>query len=184
MKWRIRRQKSGVSSQETDGSKRSNESVAGSQDDKSMMKDKVAKGVAKIILKMQSGFAKFMGQHTAKVSSFGLKVWLAVFFLSGSSLSIYFIFAAFSKKEQSKTIKIDRLSVPSYYNKNGDEPVQPDFFISKREYEEMLSFKNYMDSLHRSKGSIYDSIMLNRPGLMDSVNKLEQIYQQQVQNKK
>lgn len=156
------------------------------KDEKPTLKDKAAKGIAGFILKMQNGFATFMGKRTEKLSSSTMKFILVIFLLSGSSLSIYFIVTAFIKKEQPKALRIDRLSVPRYYNKNGDEPIQPGFFISKQEHEEMQAFKTYMDSLHRTKKGklVYDSIMLNRPGLMDSVNKLEQLYQQQLQNKK
>ena len=170
-------QKSGV---------RSQESEARNQNNQSTLSDKTAKGIAKFIIKIQSAFAKYMNKRTEKLSSSTMKFILIIFFLSGSSLSVYFIITAFSRKELPKAIKIDRLSIPHYYNRNGDESTQPDFFISKQEHEEMQAFRNYMDSLHRNnKGiQIYDSIMLNRPGLMDSVDKLEQIYQQQLQNKK
>lgn len=147
---------------------------------KTEIKDKVAQGVSKFIIKMQTAFAKFMNKRTENISMNRMKFILIVFFLCGSSLSVYFIITAFSKKGPSNRMTIDRLSVPRYYNKSGDEPVQPDFFISKQEYEEMKAFQSYMDSLHHSKRGIriYDSIMLNRPGLMDSINKLKELYQQ------
>jgi hypothetical protein len=159
------------------------------QDDKAGGgKDRLAKGIAGFIMKMQNGFAKFMGKRTEKLSSSTMKYMLAAFLLCGCGLSVYFIVTAFKKNGLSKAVKIDRLSVPRYYDKNGDESMQPGFFITKKEHEEMQAFKNYMDSLsfhHNKKGiRIYDSIMLNRPGLMDSVNQLEQMYQQQLQNKK
>lgn len=149
-------------------------------------KDRLAKGIAGSIIKMQNGFATFMSKRTEKLSSSTMKYMLVVFLLCGSGLSVYFIISAFKKNGQSKAIKIDRLSVPRYYDKNGDESTQPGFFITKKEHEEMQAFKNYMDSLHHTKTGIriYDSIILNRPGLMDSIHQLEQFYQQQLQNKK
>lgn len=147
-------------------------------------KDKLAKDIAGIIFKIQDVFANFMDNHTKKVSPHSLKIALIIFLLTGSSLSIYCVVNTFTKKEN--VVKIDRLSVPQYYDRNGDESIQRDFIITKREYEQMLAFKNYMDSLRQSKSgiSIYDSIMLNRPGLIDSINQLEEIYKQQLQKKK
>jgi hypothetical protein len=156
-------------------------------DEKPTLNDKAAKGIASFLLKMQNGFARFMSKRTKNISAFRMKAGLIVFFLTGSSLSIYFIVVAFVKKDQqTKMIKIDRLSVPKYYNENGEEPVEPDLLVTKQEHEEMQAFHHYMDSLQHSEGGkrVYDSIILIRPGLMDSVNMLEEIYQSQLKSKK
>lgn len=173
MKWKLRSRRSG------EGSSRKNRDRQGSgvssQDDRPMLKDKVAQGVAKSILRIQSGFAKFMSQRTAKISSSGLKACLAIFFLSGSSFSIYIVVSAFTKRSSSKAIHIDRLSVPKYYNNESDER---SLQITKQEFEEVQLFKKYMDSLSQSNSGRheYDSIIKVRPGLMDSVKELEKIY--------
>jgi len=142
-------------------------------------KDKVAKIIARFIMKMQSAFAKFMSKKTQKISSSSMKILLLIFFFSGSALSIYFITAAIIEKKQLKAVKVDRLRVPKYYNDDGVDSIKHEFFITEQTYQEMQAFKNYMDSLQRMKVGkiIYDSIMLSRPGLMDSINQLEQLYQ-------
>jgi hypothetical protein len=149
-------------------------------------KDKVAKGIAGFIIKMQSAFAGFMNKHTKNMSAHSMKWSLIIFIVTGSTLSIYCIASAFLKKDKTKAVAIDRIHVPQYYDKNGDESLPQNFIISKREHEEMQAFQKYMDSLHRSKSGqrIYDSIMLYRPGLADSIKQLEKMYQQQLQNKK
>lgn len=141
--------------------------------------DKVAKGIAGFILKLNSGFAKCMNECTAKLSSSTMKVALIVFLSFGTSLSFYFIVAAFVKEEPSKSIEFDRISMPRNFEQSGDERVQHGFLITKEEYKEMKRFVHYMDSLQKSKSAIYDSITLNRPGMMDSVKELEQFYEQQ-----
>lgn len=149
-------------------------------------KDKLAIVIVGFIVKMQTAFARFMNTRTRNMSASSLKMSLVIFLLTGSGLSIYFVASAFLEKNKSKVVKIDRIHVPQYYDRTGDESIQPDFFISKQEHEEMQAFQKYMDSLHSSKDGIriYDSVMLNRPGLLDSLNRLEQMYQQQSQNKK
>lgn len=146
-------------------------------------KDKLAKGIVALILKIQNGFARFMNKATKNMSASFLRWTLIIFTLTGSALSIYFIALAISKKKK-EVIKIDRLRVPNYYDKNGEPVMAPDLIIVPKEHEEMERFQNYMDSLHESKtgSKLYDSILFNRPGLMDSVRMLEEIYHSQ--NKK
>lgn len=137
----------------------------------SIGKDKVAQGIAGFILKLQQGFASFMTRLTAKMSSATMKVSLIVFLSFGTSLSFYFIVAAFVKETPGKNFKIQRISVPR--NLYEDSRVQHGFVITKEEYDEM---RKYTDSLRGSK--VYDSMMAVRPGLMDSTKELESIYEQ------
>jgi hypothetical protein len=157
------------------------------QDDKPSLNDKAAKGIAGFILKMQTGFAKLLSRWTKNLSIPTMKAGLIIFCLIGFSLSIYFIVITLLKKDQlGKIISIDRLTVPKYYDKTDEEYPHPDFFITKQQHEEMQAFQIYMDSLHQSKTGkpIYDSIVILRPHLLDSVKALEEIYQSQLQNKK
>ncbi|MGN6354819.1 MAG: hypothetical protein ACTHLB_15610 [Parafilimonas sp.] len=141
-------------------------------------KDKVARCIVICLLKVQTGFARFMNKQAEKISSFSMKVLLVIFFLTGSALSIYFIVAAVIEKEQLKAVKVDRLSIPRYYNKD-EADIQDNFLIT--EQQQVQAFKKYMNSLQQTKvgKTMYDSIMLHRPGLMDSIIKLEQLYQSQ-----
>ena len=144
-------------------------------------KDKVAKGIAEFILKMNSGFARYMKKLTAKLSSSTMKVFLIVFLAFGTTLSFYFVIASFITDEHLKTFRIDRISIPRNVEKDGDESAQQPTAITMKEYDEMKGFTHYMDSLKGSRKS--DSILLNRPGLMDSVKMLQQIYEQQNKGK-
>ncbi|MBS1655370.1 MAG: hypothetical protein JSU05_11030 [Bacteroidetes bacterium] len=150
------------------------------------VKDKIASKISQLILKMQSRFANVMNKITKDMSASSMKWSLILFIVAGSALSIYCIVSAFLKRDKKQAVTIDRIHVPQYYDKNGDDLLPQDFLISKKEYEELLAFQSYMDSLHQSKSGqrIYDSIMLCRPGLSDSINQLEKLYQQQLQNKK
>ncbi|MCW3106875.1 MAG: hypothetical protein JWQ09_1381, partial [Segetibacter sp.] len=57
--------------------------------------------------------------------------------------------------------------------------------ISKKEFEKIKKFKSYLDSLTKSKSGkrIHDSITANRPGLIDSLSIVENLYQSQSSNK-
>jgi hypothetical protein len=130
--------------------------------------DRIAKGIAVFILKMQRSFARYMNKVTAKMSSATMKVSLIVFLSFGTSLSFYFIVAAIVKEPPGKKFKIQRISVPRNLYKGGG--FQHGLVITKEEYEEM---RRYTDSLQRN-----DSLMSARPGLMDSIKELESIYEQ------
>jgi hypothetical protein len=53
--------------------------------------------------------------------------------------------------------------------------------VSKADYQGIIRFRGYMDSLTRSPAgkAAYDSIIFSRPGLLDSIRILEKIYQSQ-----
>ncbi|HEU5365454.1 MAG TPA: hypothetical protein VFU62_07975 [Hanamia sp.] len=147
-------------------------------------KDKLATGIAKYIIKVQSAFARYMNALTKNMSVASMKWSLVIFLLIGCSLSICCITMAFLKKDKAPAIKINRIHTPQYFDKNGNASLQQNFLITKKEHQQMLAFLQYIDSLHYSKSGkqVYDSIMQCRPGLVDSVNELEKLYQQQ--NKK
>ncbi len=54
--------------------------------------------------------------------------------------------------------------------------------ISEGENEKMQNFRNHMDSLAKTPSGkkMYDAILIDRPGLMDSVILIENIYQSQI----
>jgi len=66
---------------------------------------------------------------------------------------------------------------------NVHDGIQP--YISKQEVEKIQKFKSYLDSLSNSKSGkrILDSINANRPGLIDSLSIVENLYQLQSPNK-
>jgi hypothetical protein len=59
------------------------------------------------------------------------------------------------------------------------------FSIGKEEFQRIENFKIYLDSLVESKAGkrIYDSVIAHRPGLIDSLSILENVYQSQTSEK-
>lgn len=51
--------------------------------------------------------------------------------------------------------------------------------ISKENFEQLMSYKNHLDSLAKIGDPRYMKIMSNRPGLLDSLNLLKDLYQMQ-----
>lgn len=63
-----------------------------------------------------------------------------------------------------------------------DEKIRATSIVAKEEYEKIQRFRQYMDSLERSPSGkkLYNSILINRPGLLDSIILIENIYQSQI----
>ncbi|SDW13656.1 hypothetical protein SAMN05444410_101318 [Hydrobacter penzbergensis] len=150
---------------------------------RNVAQERVASSIVSACIRLQQRWANFMQRHTERLSRNGKLILLSLFCLTAGSISIYFIAnSLLSRKASSFTVA--PLTKPPYANKSGDENTKAFVIISKAEYEKIQRFRFYMDSLARSPSSkkVHDSILTNRPGLMDSILLLETIYQSQ--NKK
>src|SRR5437868_187117 len=139
---------------------------------KTMNKDSVARKVADAFLNVQKRFAAFMNRKTSGCSVGMLKV---SFFLLCSvflSLSVCFIVDAFIRKPGPGAIKVTHMKiVPLIQDKEESVKV-----MSAEAFVRLQRFRKYMDSIRVCDGMHYDSIVIARPGLMDSVSILENIY--------
>lgn len=146
----------------------------------SKVHDKVAKGIAGFLLSVQNRFASFMSGRINNLSSRSKQICLAIFCLMFGGFSIYAFVGAFSDTGNSgRRIKPDQVSVPKYYDRTNSEIKEPS--VGERDIIRINRFKKYMDSLSKSpKGRpVYDSILKARPGLMDSIHVIEEIYYSQ-----
>lgn len=146
---------------------------------KSPVQDKVAKGIAGFLLSVQTKFASFMNARTNQLSVRAKRFWLVVFCLVFGGFSIHAFIGAFrSNENSSRSIKPAQVSVPKYYDQ---KEIDKDPFATENDMVRIGQFKKYMDSLQGSvKGkAVHDSILKARPGLMDSIQLIEQLYYSQ-----
>lgn len=147
------------------------------------VKGRAAKGIANFLLTVQREFSECMNTSTKNVSAKNMKIALIVFCLFSGGFSIYLIAQAIlrSDKEQ-PVLKIDQVDVPKHYDRIGDEDLHTEQYVDRESYERIESFERYMDSLQQTQqgSKVYDSIVIARPGLMDSVKLLKEIYQSQI----
>ena len=137
--------------------------------------DKAAVKVYKIIHQMQTGFASFMSKKLNHLSAKKRKNFFILFFILIGGLSIYQIAnGIISKSTIGNAVKIDKINFPVHNSKSNIERIK----VAEKDYQSIASFKRYMDSLNKSlEGKYqYDSILQARPGLVDSVRVLEQLY--------
>ena len=142
-----------------------------------LLKDRVANRIAGILLSIQFRFAVFMGLKTSTMSTKAKWLWLLVFCLVFGGFSIYALLGTFGQNQ--KAMKPSQLSVPKHY-----ERIVPKVYeqpVTEKDIERINGFKKYVDSMRlSSNGKIwYDSILITRPGLIDSIRTIEEIYYSQ-----
>lgn len=137
--------------------------------------------VGQLLDRKQRRWAEYLGEKVKGWSRTRLKVALAVFCLIQGGACTYILLGLF--RNPSSKNRVEQISIPAHViQRDTLYSDQQEVKISNREYQRFKEFRVYMDSLqHDSKGKyIYDSILHNRPGLLDSVALLESIYQQQI----
>jgi hypothetical protein len=154
---------------------------------KAVLKNKIANRLANYLSVIQNGFAGFMDRWVNGLTQKGKKIFLIIFILAFGSYSLYTLLSIFigSNTKSIKSVNPTEISIPKYLNKAGDENTSAAVVVTDEDLKKIRSFNQYMDSLKLSTTGkrIYDSILLTRPGLMDSIRVLEQIYLFQQKNK-
>lgn len=130
---------------------------------------------------LQNRWATWMNRHTQTFSRNTWKLLLVLFVLTAGGYSIYLTIDAFFNAN-GKSISIIPIKKPAHINETGDAAATTPS-ITDAGYSHIKNFRLYMDSLARSPSGkiIYDSIIMYRPGLMDSIRMIEKYYQQQKQ---
>ncbi|HNP25093.1 MAG TPA: hypothetical protein PKL37_23655 [Panacibacter sp.] len=137
--------------------------------------DKAAVRIYKLIHQMQTGFASFMSRKFNHLTIKKKKTVFILLFILIGGLSVYqIIHGIFSDSEIGTTVKIDKINFPVHNSKSNIERIK----VTEKDYQSIASFRHYMDSLNKILNGKYqyDSILQARPGLMDSVQVLEQLY--------
>jgi len=141
--------------------------------------DLLAIKIARAGIKIQNLFATFLAKQTAKLSASKLKIIVVLFIIAWLIAIMYFISSDFANVKPHNTVYISHLKHPSLAGRTVSEKSIPVFTITEDEFKEMQLFRKYMDSLGKHAIKSYDSILLSRPGLMDSILILEQMYNHQ-----
>ncbi|MCI9843651.1 hypothetical protein [Flavobacterium pectinovorum] len=134
-------------------------------------------------LRLQYKCAQWLERKTAHFSRLNWIVVLFTFIVFTGGCSIYLIVNSFSNNK-SRNITIAPITKPTNHIPLKEKPPQLNAIISKIEFEKITSFRKYMDSLGRSPTGkkTHDSIVLNRPGLLDSLTIIENYYYSHLKN--
>ncbi len=139
--------------------------------------ERLANSIVSACLRFQQRWADFMQHHTERLSRNSKFIVLSLFCLTAGSLSIYLIASSVTSHKAS-SFTVIHLKKPPYAVKSGDENTKALVIVSEVEYEKVQRFRFYMDSLARSPSGkeLYGSILSQRPGLMDSIFIIEELY--------
>jgi hypothetical protein len=141
--------------------------------------DKAASKIAGWMLGVQNKFAMVMNKGFSKLNSTKKKIAVLFFLLIGEGLSIYYICEAMiGVKKENPVERIGTFKIPKNYNQRETE-TKSDLLLDEDTWIKVEAFKHYMDSLKTNDPPMYEIILMERPGLMDSINTLEQIYYSQ-----
>lgn len=150
--------------------------------DKVTASDKVAEKIVAAGIKLQKLFAEKINRIFMKTDFKRLKIILIIFCIGAGGYSIYLIVnSVISPDRKQNSFDVQQMDVPKHFDKTGDENLIPEAYVDEETWQQVKQFRNYMDSLKQKRRNEYDSILQARPGLMDSVQMLEQIYLSQKQ---
>jgi hypothetical protein len=141
--------------------------------------NRISAGVNNYVTVKQAKLAGFLNRKTQGLSTGGKKLILVAICLVFGGMSLYLIInTVWSTSKPVVSLKPKAISVPEHMDKTGEESLRPRVLVSEQDMNEVRMFKVYMDSLKKSvKGKpLYDSILKARPGLMDTVGMLEELY--------
>lgn len=137
----------------------------------------VAKGVQSAYQRVQGSWATWMARRTAGFSRRKWQVLLVLFILGFGGYSLYLTVDGLTGKGET-LFSVTPIRKPRHATETGDGNDNPQ--VSGAEYQRIQRFRLYMDSLARSPTgkAAYDSIIAQRPGLMDSVRFIGKYYGQ------
>jgi hypothetical protein len=151
----------------------------------SPLQDKMVNGIVEKVTTFQLRWASFMQRSCERFSIKAKKYITVITVLFASVYSLYIIASSIIQKPK-KAYRIATIHTPAYTTKTGEEKIFSNNLIPEKEYHKIIRFHQYMDSLNQTtKGKkIADSILHNRPGLMDSTLQLKKLYELQQTLKK
>lgn len=134
-------------------------------------------------LRLQYKCANWLERKTAHLSR---KSWIIILFcftVFTGGCSIYLIVNSFSGNT-TKSIIVTPITRPTNAVPFEEKSIQLNVDINTTEFEKIVRFRRYMDSLGRSPTGkkLHDSILHYRPGLLDSISIVEHYYHSQFKN--
>lgn len=125
------------------------------------------------ILKFQRKLADWMGRQSEKLSPQGKKISFLLFGLLMGGISFTLIVNSFKGTSGNASIFPQAIESPVL-----SPSARPDPVMTPEEYKKLIHFRKMMDSLKQSPQGrmLYNEILQDRTGLLDSIDFLLSIY--------
>jgi len=147
------------------------------QHNRNLKTDKIAVIWANRCLQAQYKVASFLQTKSEKLSLNTKRLIVIAFSVISLSSCVYLVVKSFLGNQNIR-LSVTAIKVPEQVVQNEDRQVSPSTGVSKNEFEKVKKFRCYIDSLTTSNSGrrIYDSIRKSRPGLIDSLSIIENVY--------
>lgn len=141
----------------------------------------IVRDVTDKLLTVQHKIAERLNERAATWQPERIKLALILFCLLFGIASLTIMAKAIWTTKPDNSVVVKHMKIPGYIGHTPEEITIPDHFISKKEYNRLEQFRIYMDSLDGSANGkkIKDSILSQRPKLLDSLAMVEQLYNKQ-----
>ena len=148
------------------------------------VQDRMAIKIVQKCIKVQERCAHYLLIKSERLSHMSKISLLLLFCLSTGGYSMYMIVRSFITTE-SRAFTITKIKSPAHVRDEDEENLRTTNVISLEEFQQIERFQDFMDSLSETESGrkIIDSILLYRPGLIDSIRQIENIYQSQSSKK-
>lgn len=139
---------------------------------------KPASGFKQKAQNLPKGWADWLSSRTAHLKRSQWLIVLALFVLLAGGYSSYLMLGSFQWNGKAIFPSLP-IRKPEFFRETGEIQAENRAVLPSGEYERIHRFRLYMDSLAESATGkkTYDSILLHRPGLMDSLHFIEEHYQ-------
>ena len=149
------------------------------------VQEKMAGLIVKKGIQFQMKWAGLMQRITERFSLQTKKIGLLTATITTCLYSLFIIAQSIVSKPK-QSIPVSKIQMPQHIISNGDIRHPEYSLIPEKEYRKIIRFHQYMDSLGKTTNGrkIADSILKNRPGLLDSTLELKKLYELQQTVKK
>lgn len=133
------------------------------------------------LITVQHKIADQLNERAAKWQPERIKVALILFCMVFGITSLAIMVKAIWVSKPNNIVAVKPIKVSRYIGHAENATTVPEHFISKKEYSRLEQFRGYIDSLAGSADGkkIKDSILSQRPKLLDSLAMVEQLYNKQ-----
>jgi hypothetical protein len=144
-----------------------------SPDADNSLQNRLTKNIANAILKVQTGWANWMQRQSEKLSKKAKMLFLVTTVLAMAAYCLALVTGSWKESYSEVNFKTE-LKIPLKNLPGTKATILP----ADASVIRIMDFKHYLDSLATTaSGKLkLDSILRNRPGLLDSINQVEKYY--------
>jgi hypothetical protein len=141
----------------------------------------IIKNAMEKLIAVQHRIADRLNERAALWQPERIKLALILFCLLFGITSLTIMAKAIWRPNPDNSVTVKYVKMPEHIGHTANGITIPDHFISRKEYNRLEHFRVYMDNLDSSADGkkIKDSILSQRPKLLDSLVMVEQLYNKQ-----